>query len=508
MVNFGGVGQILGDLAKAQGSHRSLPGGVFVVLPHYAFITNTERFGRFTFMWGHRRVHGEVSWLRLDNVTYLLIGPPSSDASLWKSMDVKDIYNTRNLHADERDVYFSFAASQLIRTLHEFVQYTYVHVHGATNAPALVFLRKLNFSGQVVYTIHDYSSEPAVRYRGHVVAKFFRDNAILCPLKPSTYYFCDKHPYQNVLISCFSRMRLKMRAYHFMLCSDHVTTVSHGILNNLLEYNSHLEHVIVQLASERKLSVVHNWVSADVWNLARKSISWNDPVSDKKASKRTLIQLFDDYGHGDLSKVDVSCFIGWTGRFELNKGVHLLPHMLAAACELRCLLVVSGFSTNVKDEGIFQRSLAKMQERGCPFLLFDHVEVQKTHFASIRASVDITIVPSKSEAYGLVAAEALAFASVPVVSAVGGLQEVVKQPDKTASDDVGWTGFTFLFAHSSPELTGGSMTNAIKLAVQKVRDTSDKFGLYRRLILSTPLVHGHDGRGGYHSYMRLYDVDM
>ena len=505
VVNYGGVGRILGDLTRAQGSHYSPSGRIFVVMPHYAFVANAQLIGKFTFTWSPRHVHSTVSMLQLGNVTHLLIGSPSVDTSLWQSMSTKDIYNTLHLRPDERDTYFSFAASELISNLSKFMKHTRVHVHGATNAPALMFLRKLQYSGRIIYTIHDYSSEPYIAYRGRVVSKFLQDDGTSCPLKPSALSFCEKYPRQSTSVRCFSRMRLKIRAHLFWLCADHVTTVSHGMVRDLLSVNSRIERSIVQLASERRFSIVKNWVSEDLWNQARSEISWEDPVRDKDSSKKKLLQLFSVYGHGDVSKVQDKCFVGWTGRFETNKGVHLLPQMLLAACELHCLLIISGFSTNLKNHKIFQHALREMIDaRDCPFLVIDDLEVLRTHSTIIRASTDITVVPSGAEAFGLVAAEALAFASVPVVSSVGGLPEVVKVRDEMRIDDDSWIGFTFLYSHSSVEYTGHSLMNAIKHAIKKVKDSSERHELYRRLISSTPLLQGGKGEGSYTQYMRVY----
>ena len=76
----------------------------------------------------------------------------------------------------------------------------------------------------------------------------------------------------------------------------------------------------------------------------------------------------------------------------------------------------------------------------CPYIPLDDLDTQKKVGSTVRTAADITIMTSAHEAYGMVAAEALAYASIPVVPAVGGLVDIIKpmKPHEHGSFKLEW----------------------------------------------------------------------
>jgi len=120
----------------------------------------------------------------------------------------------------------------------------------------------------------------------------------------------------------------------------------------------------------------------------------------------------------------------------------------------------------------------------------------------IRVATDITIVPSYSEGFGLVAAEALAFGSIPVVSEVGGLPDIIRPLKET--DDGIWTGLQFPMFDKGEEETSLSLSVSLSKAVDffnNAQSANSLDALQRRIIRSTPLRG--ESLGKYNSLYQL-----
>ena len=118
------------------------------------------------------------------------------------------------------------------------------------------------------------------------------------------------------------------------------------------------------------------------------------------------------------------------------------------------------------------------------------------------------MVPSSSEAFGLVSAEALAYGAIPVVSDVGGLPEtIIPHPmqlgDQISGDDR-WTGFVFPY-FADPKLTGLAVKHGILNGVPFLdRPPNSRVECLHRLIASTPRERG-SASGSFKEYANLMD---
>jgi len=168
---------MLGDLVDAQASTLTNT-SIVVILPNYCFLEPAEVIARVSYTFASRQVHTDVSFVRYGNgSTFFLVSPPSNNPLLWSGTHVEDAYNLpKGMKADTRDVYFSFIAGEIIkaRLKRRPNRSVYVHSHGATNAPVIYFLRLSVPSRnlRLIYTAHDYHSEPYITYRSTDVKKY------------------------------------------------------------------------------------------------------------------------------------------------------------------------------------------------------------------------------------------------------------------------------------------------------------------------------------------------
>jgi len=240
-----------------------------------------------------------------------------------------------------------------------------------------------------------------------------------------------------------------------------------------------------------QVSSIANWVSDELWKSARERVSLIEPSRGKHEAKLLLSNIFRKFGVGSFSAH--ACVVGWIGRFETNKGSRLLPRILQVACDAGCMLAISGYSTNTKMKNYFESTTLRQlknisREKSCSFLILGTKENQESHSMIVRAATDVTIVPSYSEGFGLVAAEALAFGSIPVVSEVGGLPDIIRP--LTDTNDGIWTGLQFPIFDNEEDVTTLSLSVSLSKALdffKHAQDTSSLDALQNRIIQSTPL---------------------
>ena len=510
IASFGGVGQVVGDIAKAHGSaQHAIP---FVILPRYKFIQGSRSLARFHFTHRLQVVEGSLEYYFAGDVNFILVGSPSHVPKLWASANIEDAYNCpKRMRPEERDLYFSFVASKIVERLHKNSNSAViVHAHGATNAPVLMFSKQsLAFEVRTVYTMHDYDSEPWVTYSASKIVQYQGNT---CPRQLTTRqgrgYACHT-PFTPVTPpECLTSR--SVGAAYFVSCADYITTVSSGMLNDLLHSNEYLATLILSYMKEERIFPVLNWVSPQLWDTARSIISLKEPSVGKLRARRHIGERFPFLASVLPERNDFSelCVVGWMGRFEKNKGLFLLPAIFEATCEAGCALIIAGYSTNSKmrkqQEHIFEQLKIMSRHMSCPLLSLqskaDHVEERD----AIRASIDLMVIPSEKEAFGLVAAEALAFGSMPIVSLVGGLPEVISSYQAGSSS---WTGIEFPSFPNSLALTSLAVKSAIFQAVNLLLDaqkSSRLDELHRRLIMSTPVGNLRRSSDPVLAYRRVY----
>tara|TARA_B110000003_G_C16407754_1_gene440979 strand:+ start:71 stop:619 length:549 start_codon:yes stop_codon:yes gene_type:complete len=136
----------------------------------------------------------------------------------------------------------------------------------------------------------------------------------------------------------------------------------------------------------------------------------------------------------------------------------------------------------------FRKMRSTAFRKKCPFYFFDSKEKQRPLIYYLRAATDINIVPSHREAFGIVAAEALAFGAIAVVSSVGGLRELIEPYENTHTE---WTGLHFSMVERSERESAAAASTAIAQAIDLLRlelSSGDINALQRRIIGRTPCL--------------------
>ena len=505
VASFGGVGTIVGDLAEQQALSDSVR--VTVIMPRYGFIEDDKIIRRFKFVLTNGvALDGQVSVRMYKNVTYILISAPSTCGELWQVRDTEHMYDVpskcrqRGFDHEDRDLYFSTVAAKLIGdcagwfSLWEScaVQTNVgVLVHSAHNAPSIPLIRlevrESNFKMGILYVMHDYNNEPYSAFSRFKLCLYGAVNAqqkgsVLLEQRQSAFNVC-KHDSPGIFLC------RRVHASTFISHADLIILVSRGMLKNLLNSRSPTAVLLRGYQKQGRLVCIQNWVTEAVWDEARTHVSMQSPTLGKADARRRAFDVLSPFA-GERAQ-STSCLILWTGRFDYNKGIATLPQLYTVASDMKCAFAVQGYGGKEKQlTPILRRLRSKAEFRHFPIYLQRTRNEQRTHGSLLRAAADVVMVTSANEAYGIVAAEALAYGAVPVVSDAGGLPEIII-PFKKHAQHATWTGETFKVDTNDWRYNAKSASKSMKrviLRIQNERDQGQLHALYQRLISSTPLV--------------------
>jgi starch synthase len=140
--------------------------------------------------------------------------------------------------------------------------------------------------------------------------------------------------------------------------------------------------------------------------------------------------------------------IGYVGRMTTEKGVDLFAEALPDLVGLGAKAVALGTGDRAVEAALAQRE-AELPGRFRAVLRFDAALARRVY-----AGVDVLLVPSRVEPCGLVQLYALRYGAVPVVHAVGGLRDTVRD---------GETGFLF------HEPTAAALVTTVRRALELFR---------------------------------------
>jgi glycosyltransferase involved in cell wall biosynthesis len=142
------------------------------------------------------------------------------------------------------------------------------------------------------------------------------------------------------------------------------------------------------------------------------------------------LELFKSLKRAPHAGSNGSLRVGFAGQWSKGKG---LPELLQAWTELKpslpiaelCLAGGPRLWKRDREAPGTRESEARVQEMEREQLLCSYGSISRLKMPEFWSSVDIAVVPSLSEAFGLVALEALACGVPVIASAVGGLKEIV-----------------------------------------------------------------------------------
>jgi len=268
-----------------------------------------------------------------------------------------------------------------------------------------------------------------------------------------------------------------------IIYSDAISTVSEGYAREILtpEFGCGLDGL---LRTKRKdIYGIVNGVDYSVWN----------PAADKfivsKYSEKDLS------GKGECKKDVLKEFglkyspdrplIGMITRLAEQKGIDLVADTMEEMLKLEVLFVLLGFGDE-KYNNLFKELAGKHKDQIGIKIDFDNALAHK-----IEAGCDMFLMPSRYEPCGLNQLYSLKYATVPVVRAVGGLDDTVEDFDPSTKKG---NGFKFKEASCSALLA------AVKNAVNIFKDKKS----WDRVI-QNGLSCDYSWDSSAEKYLRLYE---
>lgn len=423
------------------------------------------------------------------SIDIFLLGPSDEKpfSVAFHAKNEGDIYSAyKPLMQEWKDLYFARAAAKLVRHLAErprearpsTAAIDVVHLHGATNAMVGYFLRtgspsSTTDSVAIVYTLHDSLDE--VEYSNLVanVQPFLphsrtsdkqTDAEVLRPLQPYIYR---------------SGTQLFTSALGIDL-SDMTTFVSRSIASDIVarRFRFHLEDLVMpsiaaKAARGNFIGVTNALDFSDPSKnpfrsdqLIRAGVAFSETgltpsdgavddedssrdepplTSAKRRARRLLVAALPElFSVDDLHRP----WFLFIGRYQYNKGCQFFETLvdLLASSPTSGRLVLLGARNNYPFDELSRLALRYPNH---VTLIDDRTpavsHIQREWGAVLRMASDIAFVPSLSEAFGLVAAEALLFGMPVLSTGVGGLREFLDPISDGDVSSLARTGNSYLF---------------------------------------------------------------
>ncbi len=380
-VKTGGLGDVSFSLTKAL---NKLGIQVDLILPLYGFINikDTKKIGEFNIFMG-KKFPVELFSKKISGIRFIFVSSPVH-------FNRKGVYGEAKEYKDnwERFGIFSKAAADFANR----EKYHILHANDWQSALSLLYLRKMKSPVSRFFTIHNIS------YQGNFPAWTSRPLGLEEEFHPEGVEFFGKLSFLKAGI----------------VYSEIITTVSPTHSREILtpEFGFGMEGILRKRRND--LFGVLNGIDTEVWNpkndpLIRCSYS-TENLSGKEKCKEELIKK---------AKIKFSPLIAMISRIAPQKGFDLLIKSLEKILALRISMIILGRGENSM-LGKLKEWEKKNQQAMRVFNVFDE---ELAH--QIIAGADIYLMPSKFEPCGLTQMYALRYGTVPVVRAVGGLNDTV-----------------------------------------------------------------------------------
>ncbi len=333
----------------------------------------------------------------------------------------------------ERFIFFSRAVPELLRTLE--LDYDVCNCHEWQTGMVPVYLRTLyknvpycqNLA--IVYTVHN------VGYQGI----FWHYDMPLTGL--GWEYFTPK------LLEYYGKINLEKGG---LVTADIITTVSQTYRREILtpEFGFGLEGVFQE--RQEDLYGILNGVDYESWDPAHDrflpAVYTAVDLAGKELCKQDLIK------HFGLDLEVTQPLLGMTTRLTERKGLELVQAILPQLVEARV-----GFVLHGTGEERYHYAFKELQNR-YPQAIGVEIGYEAALAHRIIAGVDIFLMPSRYEPCGLDQLYCLRYGTVPVVRAVGGLDETIQEYDPATGQGSG-----FKFAAYQAEALLAAVQRALQL---------------------------------------------
>ncbi len=268
--------------------------------------------------------------------------------------------------------------------------------------------------------------------------------------------------------------------------SDRVTTVSPSYAREIQtpELGVGLDGLLRHRAAA--LSGILNGIDSAVWNPAKdRHLSQRYSAGQQAGKAFNKAALQHEFGLQADARRPLCCFIG---RLVEQKGADLvldrLPQLIGAGAQL--LILGAG------EEGLERRIRDAAVAR--PEAVAAHIGYDEALAHRIYGGADLLLMPSRFEPCGLNQLYAMAYGTVPVVHAVGGLADSVAEAT-TATIANGSAG-GFRFPIIDPELFGEALGRAFSLY-----ENAESWSALRQVIMRKD----HSWPSSARQYVALYD---
>ncbi|ORY00343.1 UDP-Glycosyltransferase/glycogen phosphorylase [Basidiobolus meristosporus CBS 931.73] len=551
-VSMGGLGVVVTALAQAQQSDGILK--TSVIIPYYSLlkkaypdeiepyceismgfrdtknVKHQVKFGVYKFPLKIHPTSASKGRKPLsDAVNVYLIGPGDYypfNLAFKDVSHVNEIYNSPDpLNQEWKNLYFAKAAARFILYQHTQASGQHrgvdlVQLHGATNAMVTKYLRQYKkeklleeSAAKVVYTLHDYGDE--VQY-----------SLLLSNLRP----FLDNsmqteatslQPYWRQYRMFPSGMAINM--------ADAVTFVSKTMARDIVEgrcifplkelvmdeilrkvrsnrfigVTNGVDFSTINPFTDRKLLESHNAFPLqkaldDIPNNNAETLQCHRVIDCKRKAKEYL----RDRGLLPTKDFDrpIALFIG---RFLEDKGCRSFPTAIDAFKANNVRFVIMGQPNQWPTSDILN-----LQKRNPDDVIVMHEPEPQEKFGVFwRMAADFAYVPSRSESFGLVAAEGLLFGASVISTGVGGLQEFLV--DRNDPEQRRHNAYLFdPFNRQSKEFLRDAITDAAH-ELQTVSQNQDVYENFVWQLINDALNLGWDRAGGpLHQYYGVYQMAM
>jgi starch synthase len=397
-VKTGGLADVAGHLPPALAEHGHC---VSLFLPHYQAIADSrlEKCLEFTIPLGRERSQTAVVCQRRLQ--------PGLTAYFIAGGDFFDRPHLYGPPGDEypdngrRFIFFCRAVLESVRRLG--LEPDIYHTHDWQTALIPVYLktlyRDLTFKqGTSLFTIHNLG------YQG------LQDKMLL----PETGLGWEEFTWQK--LEYFDRLNLLKGG---LVYADALSTVSPSYSREILEpeFGFGLDGVLRE--RQGVLTGILNGVDYTIWDPAvDPHISHRYRIGrmgGKKHCKRKLLQELELPSNPDLP------LVGMVSRMVGQKGFDLILKLLERAPEFNCRFIFLGSGESKIEEQLQRLSCSFSETVAC------HCGYDNRLAHQIEAGADIFLMPSYYEPCGLNQLYSLRYGTVPVVRAVGGLNDSIEE---------------------------------------------------------------------------------
>ncbi len=434
----GGLADVAGALPKAL---KKLGHNIIVVMPRYYKIDKSKLTHHAGALGVPMGVMGEF-WAGVYS-SYL----PNSDTPVF-FIDYEEFYGRANLY-DEDGVAYNDNANRFV----------------FLSKSAFMLCKKLNFQPDIIHANDWHTATMPTLARSRFVHDFADAATVLTihNLQHQGEFFKGVVDVLEIGWEHFNPMEFESYDSFNSLKggianADAITTVSKKYAQEIQtkEFGFGLENHIS--AHSKKLFGILNGVDYSEWNPSiDRYIAQNysiDDMSGKKSCKRALQK---DFG---LKIDDKIPLIGFVGRFAEQKGINLIAQIMHGLKDLDLQIVILG--TGEKWAEFFFSDQAKKHKHNFGV----HIGYSEALAHQIEAGSDMFLMPSLFEPCGLNQIYSLAYGTLPIVRATGGLDDTIENFDEKSSTS---NGFKFYDA------TPNALYNTIKWAIDIYKNNNLAF---------------------------------